>query len=232
MIPVYLTYINFEEPLSDELYQFYLRHLPLAMQVKNGRYRRWQDRHTHLFGKLLLKYMARRYGYGDEVLDQLQYSKYDRPSLVPPAPDFNISHTKAMVACAISDQVRRIGLDIEAYSQIDFSDFGNIHSPQQWAAIKEASNPQQAFFEYWTIKESVIKADGKGLSIPLSEIHIYPDHATQSTQTWYLKRLFIDDTVAACMACDRSDFEVELQALDQAMILNGNLEAAFEKLFR
>ncbi|MDR2383938.1 MAG: 4'-phosphopantetheinyl transferase superfamily protein [Prevotellaceae bacterium] len=34
------------------------------------------------------------------------------------------------------------------------------------------TNPFFTFYDYWTIKESVIKAEGRGLSIPLKNIFV------------------------------------------------------------
>jgi phosphopantetheinyl transferase len=39
--------------------------------------------------------------------------------------------------------------------------------------IKRADRPNEKIFENWAIKESILKANGKGLSIALSEIHNY-----------------------------------------------------------
>lgn len=160
--------------------------------------------------------LADVFGLGNQVLEQIQYSSHDRPYLLSPV-DFNISHTGTTVACAMANRVK-IGLDIEQYSDVDFSDFQRIHSKDQWDQINAAQNPQEAFFEYWTIKESVIKADGKGLSIPLDEIRIDQGLAWQGDHTWHLQRLDIEEHLACCVACDQPTFKVNIEKITQEQI--------------
>lgn len=206
MTEIKLIYAEFPEPLESGVYQYYLNQLPDDLKAQNVKYRRWQDRHTHLFGKILLILLAREYGIDGPILNRLANSQHGRPYLSDPI-DFNISHTGTTVACVIT-RGARVGLDIEQYSEIDFLDFGRIHSDQQWDWIKTSKDPQKAFFEFWTIKESVIKADGKGLSIPLEEISIDQDQAQHGDQIWHLRRLKLEDYMACCVACDQPDFEI------------------------
>lgn len=211
-----LIYAQFPEPVSADTYQYYLEQLPQNLQLKNARYRRWQDRHTHLFGKILLIHLAIEYGIGRKVLSQLAYNKHDRPYLTGEV-DFNISHTGFTVACAIT-RGAKVGLDIEQYSQVDFSDFGRIHSPQQWDQIKMDKDPQKAFFDFWTVKESVIKADGKGLSIPLDEIVIDQDRAYQGDHQWHLQRIDLEESMACCVASDQPDIKIITEKIRQQQI--------------
>lgn len=216
MTEIKLIYTDFPEPIESDIYQYYLDYLPENLRSKNVRYRRWQDRHTHLFGKILLIRLAIEYGLGSKVLNQLAYTQYDRPYLQE-AIDFNISHTGTTVACAIT-RGAKIGLDIEQYSEVDFSDFSRIHSEEQWRRIESSPDPNHAFFELWTVKESVIKADGKGLSIPLDEIKVEHDSANQGGPIWYLKQLHLRESMAGCMACDKEDFKIFIEKIPKKEI--------------
>ena len=216
MIEIKLIHTHFTEPLDDGLYDYYLAFLPKDLQIKNGQYRRWQDRHTHLFGKIFLIHLANKLGLDGAVLEKLQYTDHNRPFLVG-STDFNISHTGATVACAMVHGAK-IGLDIEDYSEVDFADFPKIHNEELWEKIRCSEDPQAAFFDCWTTKESVIKADGKGLSIPLNEIVVEENRAQIGVQEWYTQRLRLYENMSCCLACNQSDFKVVIEKITQKYI--------------
>ncbi|MDW3194551.1 MAG: 4'-phosphopantetheinyl transferase superfamily protein [Cytophagales bacterium] len=221
MTEIKLIYVQFPEPLETSIYQYYLEQLPKDLQSKNARYHRWQDRHLHLFGKILLIRLAIEFGIGSQVLSQLAYTKHDRPYLEGEV-DFNISHTGTTVACAIT-RGAKVGLDIERFSEVEISDFGRIHNSEQWNQIKLAKDPQKAFFDFWTVKESVIKADGKGLSIPLDQILIDQNRAFQGNHQWYLQRLDLEDTMACCVASDQKEFKIITEKISREQIYARNV---------
>lgn len=86
------------------------------------------------------------------------------------APDihFSISHSSSKVAVAFSD--REVGCDIEEISDIDLAVAERYFHRAEYEAIM-AENGQEkrwrAFFRYWTLKESYMKATGIGLSLPV-----------------------------------------------------------------
>ena len=64
--------------------------------------------------------------------------------------------------------------------------FKSSFNGNAWDYINNSSNPMRTFFRYWTILESVIKADGRGLEISLPEIGITGSRAFLESKTWYL----------------------------------------------
>ncbi len=84
--------------------------------------------------------------------------------------DFNLSHTRGMVVCAVAHG-RRVGVDVEWRDEtVEVMDIGARHfAPSEYADL--CATPADArclrFFTYWTLKESYIKARGQGLSIAL-----------------------------------------------------------------
>ncbi len=102
-------------------------------------------------------------------------SGFGKPSLAKESASanlqFNVSHTRDLVAVGLTPK-RAIGIDIEfvrratdlrsvAEGNYTAGELGLIDS-----ACAEAS--ASLLFQYWTRKESYIKAVGKGLSIPLN----------------------------------------------------------------
>jgi 4'-phosphopantetheinyl transferase len=83
---------------------------------------------------------------------------------------FNISHTQNVVVLAIARD-RRIGIDAEAV-RIDRDALEvarHFFAPPEVEALsgEAPERRDERFVEYWTLKESYIKARGMGLAIPL-----------------------------------------------------------------
>ena len=86
--------------------------LPLSLQKKTMRYHRWEDRQSALLGKLLLLKGLVALGEDAGLVHDMAYDDYQRP-FIPKGIDFNISHTRGMVVCALL-QGGRVGIDVEA----------------------------------------------------------------------------------------------------------------------
>ncbi len=199
---VLIFYTHFNTPLPTDSWQFYISPLPHYLQQKINRFRRWQDQHASLLGKLLLQQALSQVGYPSDSLYRLQYNEYNRPFLDKHV-DFNISHAGEYVICAIILD-GRLGIDIEAIRIIDLADFYHYMTPQQWQAITNSWDTFEVFYNYWTIKESVIKAEGRGLSIPLQDIHIEAGQARLYDHNWFIKPLKIDSRYACHLAINRA----------------------------
>jgi 4'-phosphopantetheinyl transferase len=203
-----LLVTKFTGPLPATMWEAYWRILPAFMREKNNRYHRWQDRHAHLFGALLLVQGLKKFDIGYEILNDLQYTAHNRPFLHHKI-DFNISHSGNYVLCALDENLP-VGVDIEEVRAIDFNDFNNVMSDDQMSIINASSDPVRSFFTFWTIKECVIKADGRGLSIPLADIHIDNHVVEYDCRTWYVKELVIDNGYCAHLAsAARSSANIE-----------------------
>ncbi len=81
------------------------------------------------------------------------------------APDFNLSHTENLVACAIGTS--RVGIDVQEWADtLDTEKLAaRFFAPAEQAAAHDASH----FFEIWTKKEALGKYLGSGLSPLLRE---------------------------------------------------------------
>ena len=94
----------------------------------------------------------------------------DRPRGVPDL-RFNLSHTEGLIACAVTIG-REVGVDVEHVQRRLTQDVaGRFFAPrevQDLRALPEDEQPR-AFFDYWTLKESYIKARGFGLALPLAD---------------------------------------------------------------
>ena len=164
--------------------------LPPEMQSQIICFKRWQDRNASLLGKILLLEGLKRYGYPPDCLEDLSYSSYNRPFL-DDSIDFNISHSGEFVVCAINND-GRVGVDIERKRPLGFLEFKNYMTSDEWNTLLETPDQLEYFYELWTVKESVIKGDGKGLSIPLIDIQRAGETASVNNTIWHTKKINID----------------------------------------
>ncbi len=100
---------------------------------------------------------------------QFQTSKYGRPSLVGSSIDFNVSHTKNLIAIALNTQ-GRIGVDVENIGRnSQYSDIAQHYFHEK--ECEQIGNSATAFFKIWTLKEAYIKTLGLGLQKPLKSFY-------------------------------------------------------------
>lgn len=139
-------------------------------------YKKIGDQNRLAVGKYLLRKLIIDLGYDESIIHEYKIDEMGKP-FIPNFLEFNITHTKHVVACAIH-KTQKIGLDAEHIREINPSDFTKQFSPVELNQILISLNPQQTFFHYWTQKEAVMKLDGRGMRIPLHSIHLKDGHAT------------------------------------------------------
>ena len=89
---------------------------------------------------------------------------------------FNLTHTEGLIVCAIV-KGREIGVDAEDIQRggdlVPIADrFFSPSEVQDLHKLPESEHIER-FFDYWTLKESYIKARGMGLSIPLEQFSFH-----------------------------------------------------------
>ncbi len=207
MIDVIYTF--FDTPLTTDTWNTYLQKLPQEIQTQIMRFKRWQDKHSSLLGKILLLECLKKYGYSSDCLKDLSYSPHNRPFL-DDSIDFNISHSGKYVMCATNTN-GRIGIDIERKKPLSFVEFRNYMTPEEWNTLQEAPNQLEYFYELWTVKESVIKGEGRGLSIPLLDILWVGETASINGNCWYTKKIIIDSDYSCHVAARHKVSELSIR---------------------
>jgi 4'-phosphopantetheinyl transferase len=109
---------------------------------------------------------------------QFLKGKWGKPEIRGPALDtplwFNLSHTDGFAAC-VAGRVRQLGVDVENMNRMTSCDEMAKHffAEAEYEYLRNLPPGLQrgAFFRIWTLKEAYIKAEGKGLSIPLDSFH-------------------------------------------------------------
>ncbi len=214
-----VSYASIDNNLSESNFTCLMQELPKDLQQRNRRFVHFEDRQRNLFGLLLLKRLWRQQFQEPLYLEKLETTEFGRPYLPQSTVDFNISHAGNYVVCALSADVR-IGIDIEKKRSVDFNDFTRTMNQHQWNEINRSDDPEATFFHYWCIKESVIKLDGRGLSLPLTEILLSKEEVTYSDQIWYVKPFSLDKDHFGCLASNHPISEFTLTEVNWRDFLN------------
>ncbi|HFJ9466115.1 MULTISPECIES: 4'-phosphopantetheinyl transferase family protein [Bacillus cereus group] len=70
--------------------------------------------------------------------------------------------------------------------------------------IKDHKEKLNYFYQIWTIKESYVKAIGKGLSVPLNSFKIGED--SEQGANWFIKQYMIDELYCLSVCAKTSEF--------------------------
>ena len=169
------------DPLQHQapaLLQRYRALLTDEESAKQQRYRFAKDQHDALITRAFVRDLLSHYASTLPQDWRFEKGEKDKPEIInPPLPlHFNLSHTQGMIICAVTLN-DDIGCDVE-YIERD-NDILNIadryfstSEVQELFSLPE-SGQRSRFFDYWTLKESYIKAWGLGLAIPLGDFSFH-----------------------------------------------------------
>lgn len=170
-----------------------------------SRFHWFEDAQRSLFGDVLVRYaICKRLNNNNSEL-VFGANEYGKPVLLKPNEiHFNISHSGNWVVCAVDDNA--VGIDVETVKPIDIKIAERFFSRNEYTSLQNQPKEMRLKFFYiiWTLKESYIKMEGKGLSIPLNSFTIEIKHndisvsVNNERQAFYFYQSFLNsDTVYA-----------------------------------
>jgi len=153
---------------------------------RQRRFRQPRGRQEALVTRGLVRTCLSQYTGVDPQDWRFETGRHGRPEIASPAAwrhlRFNLSHTRGRVVCLVAWRID-VGVDVEAI------DRGGrlLDIARRYFSISEAdallglpaSERLSRFFDYWTLKESYIKARGMGLAIPLGRFSFSIDSGTR-----------------------------------------------------
>ena len=171
-------YFSSPEQISDlALLNRYENLLTENERIQMSRFYYARHRHQYLVTRALVRTCLSAYcdvEPGDWRFVSNSYGKpqVKSPDLAGPL-RFNLSHCKGLVMCGITRD-HDIGVDVEDARRNTRAALESLSSYFSTAEIAEinrlpADRRKRRFFDYWTLKESYIKARGMGLAIPLAK---------------------------------------------------------------
>ena len=161
-------------------------------RTKQQRYKFEKDQHSALITRALVRTVLSKYAPLAPSQWQFTLGEKDKPEILPPKDvqipplRFNISHTHDFIVCGVTLE-KDLGVDVE-YCDRKTDLLGicdRYFSPTEVNELNNLAkeNQRSRFFDYWTLKESYIKACGLGLSIPLDHFSFHIKDASQDQLT-------------------------------------------------
>jgi 4'-phosphopantetheinyl transferase len=195
------------EKLSQDAFDVYLALLPENDQLKIRRFVHWRDAHLSLFGRLLLIEGLTQRGYCPDKIKHLDQTYYSRP-FFKDGPNFNISHSGRFVICILADD--KIGVDVEEIRPVDIKDFRSQWTEVEWNCIANDNDPLYQFYRYWTRKEAIIKADGRGMHLPLNTFDVSSTQVISDSDTWFLTEVDLSEKYC-CSVASKKNYDVPVE---------------------
>ncbi len=93
---------------------------------------------------------------------------------------FNVSHSGSWAVGAVDSFP--VGIDVERIRPVNLEIAERFFAWQEYEELLKKDYPERLdyFFELWTLKESYIKAVGRGLSVPLGSFSVLPGNGGQA----------------------------------------------------
>ncbi|HLV31949.1 MAG TPA: 4'-phosphopantetheinyl transferase superfamily protein [Chitinispirillaceae bacterium] len=162
------------ETVEDSLFDFLYNNCSEQRRIRASKFYRKEDAYRSLIAESLLMYCLNHEGIAGEMNICID-SETGKPFLENSSLHFNITHSGDWVGCVIDDS--ETGIDIEKIREMDKGIANRFFSDSEKKMLFGCNNKEKfndLFFEMWVLKESYIKAIGKGLSCPLNSFSVLP----------------------------------------------------------
>jgi 4'-phosphopantetheinyl transferase len=151
------------------------------------------------------------------------HGKPEIPAINGHGISFNLAHSKETLLIALRRQ-GSVGVDVEYFDrstdimEVALANFTENES-NSLAAVEDPKARLRTFYSYWTRKEAVGKADGRGLLVPLASFDVsfesmnsHPVHVNDSPdkepKLYFVSDLDLGDKAAGALALESSDARI------------------------
>lgn len=227
---VYQYAIKITEYVDEEDYTLFYDLVSAERKTKISNYIFIMDKLRCLLAEVLLRYILwKHFSIKDDI--SFTYNEYGKPQLeFFNQIYFNISHSGDWVLCGVADNP--IGVDVEKVIDIDINIARRFFTLNEYNYILQQPIEKQKyiFFMFWTLKESFIKAIGKGLNIPLNsfsfqlindQIKFINGNRIEDLYSFSTKELDADHHISLCI---KSNKEHDLYKNVEILTINNLIE--------
>lgn len=205
---VKILYTHFTSQDTAAILDQWLSFLPKSLQNINHKFANKEDKVRNILGKLLLKEGLKILDNQSASIENIKFTAFQKPYISDHI-DFSISHSGNYVFCAIAENIK-LGIDIEEIKPVDFNDFKHSMNKSEWFKIYNSPDPLQEFFNLWTLKEAVIKADGKGFFADFETIIIKNNIVHIENNIWFYEKINFDKNYSGHLVTSNFHTEVEM----------------------
>lgn len=161
----------------------YARYLSGARRREAEQRKKESARQLYLAAEVLLNRSLELEGCGIALPAAYTRNPYGKPCLAPEAGIcVNWSHSGTWAVCALSD--REVGIDLqETGKEPGDALVRRTLQPEELDFYRQAPEERRKrlFYEYWTVKESFLKAVGTGFHMPLDAFYIRMENGVPET---------------------------------------------------
>jgi len=185
--------------------------LPTPLRARLLAMRSAAARNRSLVGYWLLAQGTELIDVTQVDLSALVTDTHGRP-YIPGVPDFNISHSGDLVACAIARHCR-VGMDVERIRNVNTTKLRRFLGEDR----PESDSSPSDFFADWAAREATVKASGKIGLARIARVQLSGGLARVDDETWRLHFPKLASDYAACLATDVSDVKLQVQDLSESL---------------
>jgi 4'-phosphopantetheinyl transferase len=170
------------DELNADLFEKLLSKLPEERSARIRKFFKKENALQTLFGDIIIQIHLSTFLHCKPQALIFNRNEYGKPLLTNNENiHFNVAHSKSWVAAAIDSST--IGIDIEYIKKNDISIAKRFFCADEYNALltKKETEQTDLFYRLWTLKESFIKAEGKGLSLPLDSFSFAKSTDTEIT---------------------------------------------------
>lgn len=202
--------INISKGIEPKTFAKLLQYVSKEKQERIKKIISNKDALRSLIGDILIRYIiCRKFSILNENI-VFEVNEYGKPSLKN-FKDFyfNISHAGDWVVCVVGES--DVGVDVELVKDIELNIANSFFSTEEYQDLMLQPEEERVdyFYELWTLKESYIKAVGKGLSMPLNSFYIVKNNnvikvvSKNNPDNFCFKQYFLDSKhkLAICVHC-------------------------------
>ncbi len=220
--------LKLDSSLNEACYRYLIDKTTADKKADIVRFLKKDDAYRGLFAEFLARYTISKYSEIKNEHISFSYSSYGKPFLAGiDNLHFNVSHSGEWVVCAVSS--KSVGIDIELISPIDIGISEKHFSTAEHNDLLQKKGTEQLhyFYDLWTLKESYIKQQGLGLSIPLGSftIQVHPEKGITiqfnepQNEKLFFKQHNIDDSYKLAV-CSNVNFFDEIKFVTLSEIMN------------
>ncbi|HOQ01757.1 MAG TPA: 4'-phosphopantetheinyl transferase superfamily protein [Acetivibrio clariflavus] len=209
------------KPVDELLFNKLILCISYDEQERIKKFKRYDDALRGLASKILLRYVVASSLEKQNSNIRFAKNEYGKPYLEGVKDfHFNLSHSGDWVVCAIDNLP--VGIDVERIHDVDLNLSKRFFTEMEhnYLTSLDDCKRMEAFFELWTLKESYIKADGRGLAIPLNSFSFSFDegnikfNASDSFEEYYFKQYSIDPSYKLSVCARNMDFPKNITFFD------------------
>ncbi len=181
IIKVY--YADTEILYQKHIFDYFYALMPAYRKEKIDKCRFLKDKVLSLGAGIILK----NYGVDE---NKIKFKENGKPYTDKIC--FNVSHSGKRVFAAFSKE--DVGCDVEMHKKVSISLAKRCFFDEEYNCVVSGENLNtDRFFEYWTLKESFMKATGQGLKLPLDSFCIHKSDTVTVTHNVNKNRYFFKE---------------------------------------